>query len=80
MYAEIKEYNIPSFYGISYLREEYKEEEKLEQYFNDLFKFFLYTFSNAIHRAKNIDEVERRKIITMAQEIISVKNILEEKE
>lgn len=77
-----KTYAIPAFFGVSYLREEYQEEhtEDLRWYFNDLYKFFLYSLTKSLHDASPIHPEGGKKLLGMLEEIISVKNMIETKE
>lgn len=70
------------FSGVLMLREklEVSKRDELQWYYHDLYQFFLYKLTQLTHDAKTISETDNKKMQSMLEEIVTVKNLLEEKD
>jgi hypothetical protein len=90
MKTQTKKYFLPLesyFFAHDYfsgmmLREnmEVTKRDELQWYYHDLYQFFLYKLTQITHDSQTISETDSKKMQSMLEEIITVKNLLQEKD
>jgi hypothetical protein len=70
------------FSGVLMLHDklESAKRDELQWYYHDLYQFFLYKLTHITHDANTISETDHKKMLSMLEEIMTVKNLLEEKD